>query len=127
MLVVDNDEQILTAMSYLLRGWGHEPLLASSMEEVLAHLETGAAPELALIDLHLADDVLGLAVAERLRERLGPHIRMAVVTGDTSPEALASICAAGITGLHKPVDPERLRRFVDDAPDTHAHPFARPA
>ncbi len=127
VLVVDNDEQILTAMSYLLRGWGHEPLLAGSMDEVLAHLEAGAAPELALIDLHLANDVLGLEVAERLRERLGPPIRMAIVTGDTSPEALAAICTAGVTGLHKPVDPERLLRFIEDAPDTHAHPFARSA
>lgn len=116
VLVVDNDEQILSAMSYLLRGWGHEPLLAGSLNEALAHLDAGAAPELALIDLHLASDEHGLQVAERLRERLGPRIRLAVVTGDTGPEALASICAAGLTGLHKPVDPDRLLRFIDGNP-----------
>lgn len=124
VLVVDNDEQILTAMSYLLRGWGHEPLLAGSMADVLGHLDAGAAPELALIDLHLASDAHGLQVAERLRERVGPRIRLAIVTGDTSPEALASICAAGIAGLHKPVDPERLRRFIDDALDAPTQPPA---
>lgn len=117
VLVVDNDEQILTAMSYLLRGWGHEPLLARSVGEVLAHLDAGAAPELALIDLHLASDEHGLQVAERLRERLGPRIRLAIVTGDTGREALASICAAGVTGLHKPVNPDRLLRFIEDTPD----------
>ncbi|CDN89130.1 hybrid sensor histidine kinase/response regulator [Hydrogenophaga intermedia] len=116
VLVVDNDEQILAAMSYLLRGWGHEPLLAGTLDEVLTHLDAGAVPELALIDLHLASNEHGLQVAECLRERLGPRIRLAVVTGDTGPEALASICAAGVTGLHKPVDPERLLRFIDGSP-----------
>lgn len=116
VLVVDNDEQILAAMSYLLRGWGHEPLLAGTLEEVLTHLDAGAVPELALIDLHLANNEHGLQVAECLRERLGSRIRLAVVTGDTGPEALASICAAGVTGLHKPVDPERLLRFIDGSP-----------
>ena len=124
VLVVDNDEQILSAMSYLLRGWGHEPLLAGTLNEALAHLDAGAAPELALIDLHLASDEHGLQVAERLRERLGPRIRLAVVTGDTGPEALASICAAGLTGLHKPVDPDRLQRFIDGNPTPTG---ARPA
>jgi len=115
VLVVDNDEQIRAAMSYLLRGWGHVPLLASSVAEVQAHLDAGAAPELALVDLHLDSDTHGLQVVERLRERLGHRVRVAIVTGDTRPEALAAICAAGVTGLHKPVTPQRLLQFIDDA------------
>jgi len=32
--------------------------------------------------------------------------------------------SAGVTGLHKPVDPERLLRFIDSAPGAHASPFS---
>lgn len=116
VLVVDDDEQILTAMGYLLRGWGHEPLTARSLDDALARLVSARhPPELALVDMHLAAGESGVQVIDALRVRLGSHVRIAIVTGDTSPEVLATIRAAGVTGLHKPVDPTTLRRFIDEA------------
>lgn len=116
VLVVDDDEQILIAMGYLLRGWGHEPLTARSLDDALARLVSARqAPDLALVDMHLAAGESGVQVIEALRARLGTHVRIAIVTGDTSPEVLATIRAAGVTGLHKPVDPMTLSRFIDEA------------
>lgn len=114
VLVVDDDEQILAAMSYLLASWGHEPQLAASLQQALS-VAAASPPDLALIDLRLGADTHGLQVVQALRQRLGAHTPMAIVTGDTSPATLASICAAGVTGLHKPLDPERLQRFLRES------------
>ena len=116
VLVVDDDEQILTAMGYLLKGWGHEPLVARTLDDALACVAAyGRPPELALVDMHLDNGETGVQVIEALRARLGTSLRVAIVTGDTSPSVLATIRAAGVTGLHKPVDQQTLIRFIDDA------------
>lgn len=116
VLVVDDDEQILTAMGYLLKGWGHEPLVARTLDDALACVAaSGRPPELALVDMHLDNGETGVQVIEALRARLGTSLRVAIVTGDTSPSVLATIRAAGVTGLHKPVDQQTLIRFIDDA------------
>jgi two-component system, sensor histidine kinase len=116
VLVVDDDEQILTAMGYLLKGWGHEPLVARTLDDALACVAaSGRPPELALVDMHLDNGETGVQVIEALRARLGTSLRVAIVTGDTSPSVLATIRATGVTGLHKPVDQQTLIRFIDDA------------
>lgn len=116
VLVVDDDEQILTAMGFLLRGWGHEPLVARSLDDALARMTTARhAPELALIDMHLGAGQSGMQVIEALRARLGESVRIAIVTGDTSPEVLATIRSARVAGLHKPVDPKTLSHFINEA------------
>ncbi len=117
VLVVDDDEQILIAMGYLLRGWGHEPLVARSLDDALSRLASSHRPvELALVDMHLGNGESGLQVIHALRARLGHSVRIAIITGDTSPDVLATIHAAGVTGLHKPVDPQTLSQFIDQAP-----------
>jgi signal transduction histidine kinase len=118
VLVVDDDEHILMAMGMLLRGWGHEALTATSREDALAVLAAAPRrPDIALIDMHLRGSQTGVDVIASLSEHLGPKaLHTAIVTGDTSPEVLATIRAVGVTGLHKPVDPDTLRRFIDNAP-----------
>jgi len=118
VLVVDDDEHILMAMGMLLRGWGHEALTATSREDALAVLAASPRqPDIALIDMHLRGGQNGVDVIAALHERLGaPGLHTAIVTGDTSPEVLATIRAVGVTWLHKPVDPDTLRRFIDNAP-----------
>lgn len=111
VLVVDDDEQIRAAMSLLLSSWGHEALLAASLPQAL-HLAHATPPDLALIDLRLGSEGHGLEVVEALRQRLGAQTPMAIVTGDTTADTLARLEAAGVTGLHKPLDPVRLQNFL---------------
>lgn len=117
VLVVDDDEQILAAMSFLLRGWGHEVLLARSLGHALDQLDPSRRPpDLALIDMHLGAGQSGLTVVDALRQRLNDTLPMAIITGDTGIEVMAAVRAARVTGLHKPVDPAVLRRFIDGLP-----------
>src|SRR5690606_19050178 len=99
----------------------HEPLLAASLPQAL-HLAQATPPDLALIDLRLGSEGHGLQVVAALRGQLGERTPMAIVTGDTSADTLARLDAAGVTGLHKPLDPVRLQNFLrqslaDAAPD----------
>ena len=118
VLVVDDDEQIRAAMSWLLSSWGHEALLADSLPQAL-RVADATRPDLALIDLRLGSDGHGLQVVEALRQRLGAHTPMAIVTGDTTAETLARLVAAGVTGLHKPLDPARLQHFLVQSVAVH--------
>lgn len=111
VLVVDDDEQIRAAMSFLLSSWGHEALLADSLPQAL-RVAQDTPPDLALIDLRLGSEGHGLQVVAALRQRLGAHTPMAIVTGDTTADTTARLLAAGVTGLHKPLDPERLQQFL---------------
>jgi signal transduction histidine kinase/CheY-like chemotaxis protein len=117
VLVVDDDEQILSAMGLLLRSWGHEVLVARTQQEALAcAASVDAPPQVALVDMHLSADEDGVQVIAALRGRLGADLRAAVITGDTSPDVMAQIRAAGILTLHKPVAPGALRHFIEAAP-----------
>ncbi len=116
VLVVEENRDILAAMSILLRSWGHLPLLATNAQEAASmagdHRDTLDA---ALVDFHLARDSNGLAVAQRLRQHARPGLAVAIVTGDTSTEVMNEVLAAGLTVMHKPVEPAELQRFLAHA------------
>jgi len=113
VLVVDEDEDILTAMSFLLRSWGHIPLLAADLAQAVqlaaSHKNT---LDVALVDFHLARNESGLAVAEQLRACVRPDLPLAIVTGDTTADVMAAVRAAGATMMHKPLEPSVLQLFI---------------
>lgn len=113
VLIVEQNQDILAAMSILLRSWGHMPLLASNAEDATRlardHRDTLDA---ALVDFHLARDSNGLAVAQRLRQHARPDLAVAIVTGDTSAEVMNEVLAARLTVMHKPVEPAELQGFL---------------
>lgn len=113
VLVVEENQDILAAMSILLRSWGHVPLQASNAQEAARiALDRGGQLDAALVDFHLARDSNGLAVAHLLRQHVGPDLAVAIVTGDTSTEVMSAVLAAGLTVMHKPVDPAELQQFI---------------
>ncbi len=113
VLVVEENQDILAAMSILLRSWGHVPLQASNVEEAARiALDRRDQLDAALVDFHLARDSNGLAVAHLLRQHAKPDLAVAIVTGDTSTEVMNAVLAAGLTVMHKPVDPVELQQFI---------------
>jgi signal transduction histidine kinase len=113
VLVVEENQDIMAAMSFLLRSWGHVPLQASNAEEAariaLTHRD---GLDAALVDFHLARDNNGLAVADLLRQHTRSALAVAIVTGDTSTEVMNAVRAAGLSVMHKPVDPVALQQFI---------------
>ncbi len=112
VLVVDENHDILAAMSMLLRSWGHAPLLAASAEAAdhVARSHPGRL-DVALVDFHLTQGQNGLSVATSLR-LLRDDLAVAIVTGDTSAEVMEAVRSAGLEVMHKPVDPAMLQQFI---------------
>ena len=116
ILIVDDDSSSRKMLRVALVREGGEVWEAPSSEEALKVLETQAAPDLALVDLHL-DAESGVDLLRRLRADLvfGP---LPVLFYSATPErdAVVEALKLGTLGfLAKPVDYNRLRILVEKA------------
>ncbi len=116
VLVIDDDEQILVAMSLLLDSWGVAALTARTLAEARTRMaEASVRPSLALLDHHLSHGASPQDNVGRLRSWLAPGVPIVIVTGDTSSQAMRQVAALDVQVWHKPVDPVLLRGLLQPA------------
>lgn len=110
ILLVDDEAEVRNAMVQLLRAHGIVVEAVASEAEARAALARHSAHDpvvLIMCDFRLAGED-GLDVGQRLRERFAPEAQLLVVTGETSPERLQRVHAAGVPVLFKPVRAQTL-------------------
>nr|WP_315199446.1 hybrid sensor histidine kinase/response regulator [uncultured Aquabacterium sp.] len=107
VLLVEDDEVVLSAMSDLLLTWGCGCETATDVDQALARLDA-FTPDLVLADYRLRDHRTGLEAVARIRERLGAGLPALIITGDTAAQRLREAHASGLMLLHKPVPADRL-------------------
>lgn len=112
ILVVDDDELVLTSTSTILAAWGGEVSSAGSLQEVQALLSGARHWDLIISDYQLGVAETGLDVIAAVHARLGIQIPAILISGDTSPELLQLANSAGHHLIHKPVKPAKLRSLV---------------
>jgi signal transduction histidine kinase len=113
VLLVEDDAVIVQAMRALFAQWGVPLITASGIEEALRALDAaGRAPALVLSDYRLPGGCDGIGVVARLRARYGGDMPAILVTGDTGEEAMRAVAASGLTLLHKPLHPAKLRALL---------------
>ena len=115
VLCIDNDREILEGMRALLARWKAVTLVAATTDEAIAVLDALAPnemPDVALVDYHLHDRLDGLGIIDLLRERLGPGLPAALLTGDGSDALKHAARAHRCLVLTKPVKPASLRAFL---------------
>lgn len=112
-IVIDDEEDILIGMSSLLGKWGCRVTTAASGNEALSKLESIPDLELVIADFRLRENESGLGVIQRIRVLYGSDLPAILITGDTAPERLQQAALADVEVLHKPVDPDTLRRLVN--------------
>lgn len=113
ILVVEDNQHVLTLVERVLSGAGHAVLAASDPAEAEFALdEHGAAPDLLLADIILAGDT-GVDYAHKLKRRF-PTMKVVFMTGlaHRAPSALRS--GLGPV-LHKPFKADELLRIVSEA------------
>lgn len=115
VLLMDDDQQALEAMTGTLRDLGADVRACSREADVHAVLDTGFLPELLVVDLRIDGDLVGIDIANRVRARLRPAPGVVIVTGDTGADTLASLRASQHRWLIKPVDPAELARVAFEA------------
>ncbi len=103
LLVVDDEVAIRDALAELLMTLGWSVRTASGVTEALSCLSPQWQPEALVLDYRLRDEVTGLDALEALRAQ-GCEAPAWVITGETTPERVQTLLAAGLPVRHKPVD-----------------------
>lgn len=116
--IAENDPTVRRALAGLLCDWGCDVTAAADGPGLLAALaEARVRPDVVIADLRLSAGMDGLAAIAAVSAELGRPVPGLVVTGDTEPERLRAVVAAGHVLLHKPIDVgdlnAALRRLLD--------------
>ena len=112
VLLVDDDELVRVSVTLLLETLGHTVTAAPCGEEALAHLETGARPDLAIIDMNMPG--LGGAGTLPLLRQLAPALPVLLATGRVDQKAMDLLAGfAHVTLLAKPFSLEEVRKQLD--------------
>ena len=112
VLLVEDDPGVRDATRMLLRVEGYQVTTAASLEQAIAAVQSGTGFELLMTDYHLGTNQTGIQVIDALRERLGPHLKSVLVTGDTSAAVRGLAPDPHLRILSKPIRAEALLRLL---------------
>lgn len=111
ILIIEDERLVAMEMELVLADLGHEVVgIAADADSALA-LAQARAPDVALVDINLADGPTGVEVGRRLAQELGA----AVVYITANPRMLGEGVAGAIGVLTKPTEEEAVSRAVDYA------------
>jgi len=116
VLVVDDDPEVRTGMRLLLESWGCTVTCAATAEEAVQIAANNTAFAALVMDIRLPGNVRGTRLVGKLRELQGRDVPALLVTGDTEPARLQEAQEYGLALLHKPVQPARLRAWLQKLP-----------
>ncbi len=112
-VLVENDLNVLHAMTGTLERWGISVIPAKSTQELLFLVdELGVPPDIIIADYHLDGDDTGLSAIRSLRQSVGQNIPSILVTADRSRKLKQSARKMGTEVLTKPVELQALRSLV---------------
>lgn len=114
VVVIDDDEDIISSTTNMLQRWGCVTLGALRAEDALLQLhEENAIPDIVILDFRLASGATGLEAMVLFKKEFAEQLRYIIITGETMPSQLKAVNDAGIPILHKPVRPEELRSTLN--------------
>lgn len=113
VLCIDNERDILTAMSTLLGRWGCEVRCAVDLAEAEALVADRFVPRLVLSDYHLDDGKTGLEALAALQRVCGDELRGIIISADRKSELQVQIRERGYGYISKPVKPLKLRALMN--------------
>ena len=113
-LVLDDDPLALQSMGSLLQSWGMACELASAVDEAVGKSKH-CRPDIIITDYRLSEERTGAQAIALISLELGEQVPALIVTGDTSPQRLREASASGVPLLHKPANPDDVRRLISQA------------
>lgn len=114
IVVIDDDPLVLDGMRGILTSWGCRVVTAGSAASALARLaEIEGRPDLIISDFRLGGTQTGINAITQVRSSVGESVPAFLISGDTTPERQRDARAHGLTLLHKPVPPLRLRAALN--------------
>ena len=112
VLLVENDAQLATAMTFMMESHGAEVLPASNAQDAKDLLEEiQLVPDVVLLDYQLGSDVTGIDLYRDLQAAYG-NVPAAVISADHSQTLRRDCAALSLKLLAKPIDKEKLLSFL---------------
>jgi two-component system, sensor histidine kinase len=113
VVVIDDEAVIRIGMQIVLEGWGCTTVTAATVDDAIAMLRfRKEAPNLIIADYRLRAENTGAQAIAQLQREFGMQVPGLIITGDTAPERLREAQRSGYALLHKPVQPAKLRAFL---------------
>lgn len=114
IIIIDDHEGIRYSLSNMLTDWGCNVNSFESADSACKALNQSSAwkPNLIISDYRLRNNLTGIEAIEQLRATLNYAIEAILISGDTSPEKIKEIEESGLTLLHKPIKPAKLRVVI---------------
>ena len=112
VLVIEDDALARDGLVSLLNSWGSVVAMADGLPAALQQLRPGVAPDLVISDYRLCDNENGIDVVQQLRAAAARQIPAFLLSGETDPALIQAAQQAGLTLLHKPVRPAKLRSLI---------------
>ena len=113
VLIVDDEEPIISALIDFLTEVGWVPAGATSRTQAFALLRDGFTPDVLVADVRLGSEN-GIDLVRALRAEFGP-IAVLLVTGESDPAKMDEIKLSGFPFVNKPVDGPRLAEQISQA------------
>lgn len=115
VLLIENDDELRNAMSLTLEQWGVDVLpCASQAEAELLVADIDVAPDAIIADFQLDEGKSGVEAIAALTAAHG-NIPSCVISADRGSDLLRLCAQAGLVLMHKPIDPDALHGFLQDA------------
>src|SRR4030042_4519994 len=113
ILVIEDNEQNIYLINFILKKNGHEVIEAKTGEEGV-ELAIRGKPDLIIMDIDLPG-IDGLEATKRIRESEGDHnIPIVALTSYAMTGDREKALAAGCTGyIEKPIDPETFMGAIE--------------
>lgn len=112
VMVIEDDALAREGLVSLLESWGIVMVVAEGLSMALRQLKFGVLPDVIMSDYRLRDGENGLETVRQLRAAAGQQIAACLMSGDTDPALMQAARDAGLTLLHKPVRPAKLRSLI---------------
>jgi len=110
--VVDDEAEVREATVGLLSQWGCIVVATADASSAERAYAGRIGPEAMLVDFRLGDGIDGLETIAVLRRAFGSATPAVLVSGESGTLELARVKASGVTLLHKPLPPARLRSLL---------------
>ena len=109
ILTIDDDPDVLCAMTALLESWGYMVTPVPSTAEAVARVRRGEVPDAIVSDYRLRDGDTGLAAIQEISREIGKSVPTVIITG---VEETPDLKASGLLVVKKPVSPRQLRTLM---------------
>ena len=112
VMVIEDDALAAEGLVGLLQSWGCTVTASDGQQQALAQMAQTGVPDVIVSDYRLRGDENGISAVSALCQAAGQSISACLMSGDTDQALITQARQAGLTLLHKPVRPAKLRSLL---------------